>query len=132
MDEHTKRAALFEYFKRVNNPKWVSNGDRLFKTLYDLKGAQLDSMYARMLKLQVREQAAKKAKEYSVYKRWKIPFVMMFFLGGMGIHFALMDKPEIIPSLMYIFVAGAWFEELMSNSAHNYIEYKRRKKNENS
>lgn len=124
MDASRKRAALFEYFKSINNPKWVNNGDKLFKTLSDMKDVQVDSMYQRMLQLKERSEALKKSKETPMYKRWKMPLFMLLVWGGFGIANARSGAHDIVTCMLQAFIAGSYFEELFSNLIFNYIERK--------
>jgi hypothetical protein len=87
-----KRAALFEYFKAINAPKWVSNGQRLFDTLRDYPEDKVDAMYARMLEYKARAEAKKKEQEIPMYKRWKMPLIMLLIWGGFWHHSCLRTK----------------------------------------
>lgn len=125
-----KRAVLFEYFKTTNSPKWAKDGSRLYATLREVPDAKIDSMYQRMIQLQAREALLKKQKETPMYKRWKMPLALL----ALWIGFATLDVISTVPNLMNCmlcaFIAGSYFQELMSNAIYNLVEYKHRSKNE--
>lgn len=124
MDDSQKRAALFEYFKQLNNPKWVSNGEKLFTSLSELKADKLDQMYSRMLELKARAEQLKKAKETPMYKRWKMPLAMLLLWSTFGVIDAMNPQAHVASCMLQAFIAGSYFEELMSNLIYNYIESK--------
>lgn len=130
MSDPDKRAALFEYFKTVNSPKWANDGARLHKVLSETPNAKIDQMYARMIQLQAREQLIKKQKETPMYKRWKIPLMFFFVWGGAAVYFAHSAKPDLISCMFYAFIAGSYFEEFIQNGTYNLVEYKYKRQNE--
>jgi len=129
MSDIDKRAALFEYFKTTNAPKWASDGARLFKTLAECPDAKIDQMHARMLQFQKRALALKIKRETPMYKRWKMPLAMLIVWGGMG--FLNAQSGDSLGSCMLCaFIAGSYFQELIDNAIHNYVEHKHKAPND--
>ena len=128
-DAHTKRAALFEYFKTTNAPKWASDGARLFKTLAECPDAKIDQMHARMIQFQEQALALKAKKEKPMYKRWKMPLAMLLMWGTFAtLEYA--DPKVTLNCIFCAFIAGTYFQELLDNTAHNYVEYKNKAPND--
>lgn len=125
-----KRAALFEYFKETNAPKWAQDGARLYKTLQEVPNAKIDQMYARMIQLKARAELLKQQKEKPVYKRWKSPLALFIVWGGACLYFFNAAKPDYALACLDAFIAGSYFEEFMNNAISNYFERKYARKNE--
>ena len=120
-----KRAELFEYYKTIGLPKWVlTDGARLYKTLRDVPDVRIDAMHAQMIAIKVRDSKLKNTKKASMYKRWKSPLILFLTWGGFALYFANSSKPDLTVCMLYSFIAGSYFEELMINLIHNYIEKK--------
>lgn len=124
MDVSRKRAALFEYFKALNNPKWVTNGEKLFKALNDMKEPAVDAMYARMLELKAKSESLKKAQEAPMYKRWKMPLAMLCVWGGNTLLQIYGPNPSVGYATLCAFIAGGYFQELTDHLIYNYVEHK--------
>lgn len=120
-----KRAALFEYFKEGGGDKgplsWRKDGARLYDALQKMSDGAIDQFHKRMLELKNRE---KTFKETVVYKPWKSDLFFFLFNVGMGLFFFNFGKPDYGFACFNFFLAGAYFEDLMNSSIHNYVTRK--------
>lgn len=125
MDARSKRAALFEYYKKLGNPKWVlSDGQRLFDTLADLPDTKVEAMYERMIELeglkQKQEALASKEQKMRNGNTWRsrLPLFLIWVAAGLSMVFGKDPSPGI--AMVDGVVAGMYLAELLEVLVKEY------------
>jgi len=122
MNVQQKRAALFEYFKEINQPKWASNGQKLYDTIQTVKDDKVIEMYDRMVDLKKRQAIIKaKQEKENGYKPWKFPLFQTLAFAGFAVFFTYSKTQAVGVGLVYMLLAGAHLEKFLNITTHNFI-----------